>query len=56
VGDVTGDVVSGLIDLTEIDLGEVATLDNSILAHVLQRIREEAEHPDEAVAGFQASL
>jgi FXSXX-COOH protein len=56
VDEATGDVVSSLIDLTNIDLSELSALDNPVLASALQRIRDEAEHPDEAVAGFQASL
>lgn len=51
-----GDVVSGLIDLTEVDLAGLAELDNAVLSSALQSIRDEAEHPDEAVAGFQSSL
>lgn len=49
-------IVSGLIDLSEVDLARLETLDNPVLATALQRIREEAEHPEEAVAGFQSSL
>jgi FXSXX-COOH protein len=56
VGDAPGDVVSGLIDLTEVDLAELAAVDGSVLASALQRIRDEVEHSEEAVAGFNSSL
>lgn len=51
-----GDVESGLIDLSELDLAGVEKLDNAVLASALRSIRDEAEHPEEAVAGFQSSL
>lgn len=56
VDEAPGDVVSGLIDLTEVDLAGLAELDNAVLSSALQSIRDEAEHPEEAVAGFQSSL
>ena len=54
--DVAGDVVSGLIDLTGVDLADLEISDNPVLAGALQKIRDDVEHPDEAVAGFQSSL
>jgi FXSXX-COOH protein len=56
VDDVVGDVVSGLIDLTGVDLAGLETPDSPVLASALQKIRDEIEHPDEAVAGFDSSL
>lgn len=54
--DVPGEIVSGLTDLSEVDLDGLTALDSPVLASALQRIRDEAEHPEEAVAGFQSSL
>jgi FXSXX-COOH protein len=56
VDDVPGEIVSGLTDLSEVDLDGLTALDSPVLASALQRIRDEAEHPEEAVAGFQSSL
>jgi FXSXX-COOH protein len=56
VYDAPGEIASVQIDLSEFDLDGIAKLDNSVLATALQRIREEIERPDEAVAGFQSSL
>lgn len=57
VDDGSDDAVSGLIDLSEVDLGAVASLDDdSVLASALRMIRDEIEHPEEAVAGFNASI
>lgn len=54
--DAAGDVVSRLIDLSEVDLTDLATLDNSVLASALSQLRNEVENPEEAVAGFNSSL
>lgn len=51
-----GHIVSGLIDLSGVDLARLETLDHAVLVNVLQNIRDEARHPEDAVAGFQASL
>lgn len=52
------EVVSGLIDLSDVDLADLAALDvdNPVLAGTLQQIHDELEHSDEAVAGHQSSL
>ena len=47
---------SGLIDLSEVDLGDLAAIDRPVLAGALQSIRDEIAHPEEAVAGFNSSL
>lgn len=52
----TDALASALTDLTHIDLSKIDQLDNVVLASTLQRIRDEIEHPEEAVAGFQSSL
>lgn len=54
--DVPGEIVSGLTDLSEVDLDGLTALDSPVLASALQRIRDEVENPEEAVAGFQSSL
>lgn len=54
--DVPDEVVSELIDLSEVDLSDLETLDNPVLAGTLERIRDEIAHPEEAVAGFNSSL
>ncbi len=47
------DIVSPLPDLTDLALREVLAADDSALAHALRRVRDEAEHPQDVVAGFQ---
>ena len=56
VHQVPGEIESGLIDLTEVDLADLEALGSPVLASALQRIRDEIEHPEESVAGFQDSL
>lgn len=50
------EIVSELIDLTGVDLDELRTVDKAVLAASLERIIDEVEHPEGAVAGFQSSL
>jgi FXSXX-COOH protein len=53
------DVVSSLIDLTEIDLEDLAVLDrieSPVLVAAVQRIHDEIRNPNEAVAGFNSCL
>lgn len=52
--DVPGDIVSDLVDLSEVDLADLGDLDNPVLAATLQRLRDEVDRPDEVVAGFQS--
>lgn len=54
--DVPDEVASELINLADFDLADLEKLDNRVLATALQGIRDELEHPEEAVAGFQSSL
>ncbi|GLZ29919.1 hypothetical protein Lesp02_21090 [Lentzea sp. NBRC 105346] len=42
-----------LVDLTNVPLAELLTLEDSALAHALRRIRRELDNPEEAIAGFQ---
>ena len=53
------DVVSSLVDLTEVDLEDLAVLDrleSPVLTATLQRIHDEIRNPNEAVAGFNSCL
>jgi FXSXX-COOH protein len=48
---------SPLIDLGKVSLDDVARLDDSVLAHSLQRILGDAKSPDEIVlASFSAAV
>ena len=54
--DLTQDVASDLIDLSDIDFSRLTELDSPVLTAALTYIRYEVENPEEAVAGFQSSL
>jgi FXSXX-COOH protein len=59
VDDVPGEVTSGLIDLSDADLADLAEMeavDNPVLATALQKIRDELAHREEPVAAWQSSL
>lgn len=48
---------SPLIDLGQVSLDDVARLDDSVLAHSLNRILGDAKNPDEVVlASFSAAI
>jgi FXSXX-COOH protein len=52
-----GDVYEGgLVDLCQIDLANLATLADSPLTRAIQRLRYEARHPHDALAGFNSAL
>jgi FXSXX-COOH protein len=55
-GEVDDGFESDLVDLTGVNLADLPDLDNPVLAATLRRIRDEADNPSEAVAGFQSSL
>jgi len=55
VEDHPGEVVSSLIDLTGVDLDDPLA-GSPVLNRVVQRLKDELMHPEEAVAGFQSSL
>lgn len=50
-----GEVKSALIDLTGVDLDDPLE-ESPVLRQVVQRLKDELMHPDEAVAGFNSSL
>ena len=39
--------------VADMPLASLAQLDDSVLAHSVRRLRNEIEHPEEAIAGFQ---
>src|SRR5262249_1425834 len=49
-------IESKLIDLSEVDLAQLPTAQDSALARALRRILRAAENPDEAVSAFQQSI
>jgi FXSXX-COOH protein len=55
VDDRPGEVMSALVDLTEVDLDEPLE-DDPVLRTVVRMLKDELAHPDEAVAGFTSSL
>jgi FXSXX-COOH protein len=58
MADVAAGVVnsSALIDLSSVDLDELARLDKSVLYESVQRILHESDDADGAAAGFTSSL
>lgn len=45
-----------LVDLEDVSLADLATLEPSVFAHSLHRILEEIDRPQDAVAGWQSAL
>jgi FXSXX-COOH protein len=52
----SADRVSGLADLDDMDLADLLTCDNPVLLDCLRRVREEADKPQDIVAGFQSAI
>jgi FXSXX-COOH protein len=50
------DLPSTLIDLTDTSLADLRALDPTVLGGALRRIWYEADHPEDAQAGFQSAL
>jgi len=50
------DIESDLVDLHELDLELLPSIDDSVLAEAIRRVLRAAEDPDEATQGFQQSL
>ena len=50
------DFVSDIIDLTQMSLAELRSLDQSILGEALRRVAKEAENSVDVIAGFQAAI
>jgi FXSXX-COOH protein len=56
VMDATEDVATDLVDLSQMSLNELRSLDQPILSDALRRVVEEAKNSVEAIAGFQAVI
>jgi FXSXX-COOH protein len=56
VEDASGPYVSELVDLTDLDLADLPSLDNPVLARSLRKIRDDVANPQDAAAGFNSSL
>jgi FXSXX-COOH protein len=54
--DATEDVATDLIDLGQVSLSELRSLDQPILSDALRRVVEEAKNSVDAIAGFQAAI
>jgi FXSXX-COOH protein len=50
------DLSSPLVDLTDVHLADLRAMDETALGSALRRILEEADRPQEVVAGFQSAL
>ncbi len=50
------DIMTDLLDLTRVTMGELRSLDHPILDEALQRVAEEAKTSVESTAGFQAAI
>ena len=48
--------VTDWVDLVDVPLEKLRSLDNPILTKALQRVAEEARDPVDVVAGFQAAI
>lgn len=45
-----------LVDLTDLPLSQVMTMDESVLAQSLRRLAQDVDQQEGIVAGFQSSL
>ncbi len=52
----SADFVSDLIDLTQMSLAELRSLDRAILSEALRRVAKEVENSVDVIAGFQAAI
>lgn len=56
MADATEDVATDLVDLGQVSLSELRSLDQSVLSDALRRVVEEANNSVDAIAGFQAVI
>lgn len=56
MADATEDVATDLVDLSQVSLTELRSLDQPILSDALRRLAEEAKNSVDAIAGFQAAI
>ena len=56
MADANDDVATDLVDLGQVSLTELRSLDQPILSDALRRVAEEARSSVDSVAGFQAAI
>jgi FXSXX-COOH protein len=56
VGNVIPEEASTLVDLTQISLIQLRSLDDSVLGTAIRRLLEEVENPSEVIARFQSCV
>jgi FXSXX-COOH protein len=56
VADATEDIATDLVDLSQVPLADLRSLDQPILSGILTRVAEEAKNSVDAIAGFQAAI
>jgi FXSXX-COOH protein len=56
VADPTEDVATDVVDLSQVPLAELRSLDQPVLTDILVRVAEEAKNSVDAIAGFQAAI
>lgn len=54
--DESDEFVTDLVDLVDVPLADLRSLDHPILTKALQRVAEEARDSVDVVAGFQAAI
>jgi len=54
--DPLSDHETGLVDLTDLPLSQVMTMDESVLAQSLQRLVQDVDRQEDVVAGFSNFL
>ncbi|GIG59436.1 hypothetical protein Lfu02_38080 [Longispora fulva] len=54
--DATSDRESDLLDLTQVRLSHLRELDDTVLARSLRRLLDDADRPQDAIAGFQSAI
>lgn len=56
MADATEDVSTDLVDLGQVSLSDLLSLDQPILSDALRRVVEEAKNSIDVIAGFQAVI
>jgi FXSXX-COOH protein len=47
---------SDLVDLGTLRITQVLEIDESVLAHALRRVQDEADHPEDVMAGWSSAI
>ena len=50
------DLATDLVDLSDVDLHELTTIDHPVLAASARRVLADADRPQDIVAGFQSAI